>query len=141
MISPYNSQANGMVEKKHFDIRESLMKTCNIQHSKWVSMAPLVFWADQVTICCSINYSPSFMANGIEVFLPLDIVEATYLLPPLNAPTSTKDLITYCAQQLQKHLEDLLEMLARVLKARKQSTAEFFKCFSSTIQAYDFQVG
>jgi len=32
-------------------------------------------------------------------------------------------------------------MSARVLKARKQSAAEFVKCFSSTIQDYDFQVG
>ena len=32
-------------------------------------------------------------------------------------------------------------MLARVLKARKQSAAEFVKCFSSTIPDYNFQVG
>src|SRR5882724_9068672 len=45
-ISPYNSQANSIVEQKHFDICESLMKTCNNEHSKWVCMVPLVFWAD-----------------------------------------------------------------------------------------------
>jgi len=45
-ISPYNSQANSMVKQKNFDIRESLMKTCNIEHSKWVGMAPLIFWAN-----------------------------------------------------------------------------------------------
>src|SRR5882724_8431599 len=81
------------------------------------------------------------MAHGIEVVLPLEIVEDTYLLPPLNAPTSTEDLIGYHAQQLQKCLEDLLEMSARVLKARKQSGAKFVKHFSSTIQDYDFQMG
>jgi len=42
-ISPYNSQANSVVEWKHFDICESLMKPCNNKHSKWVCMAPLVF--------------------------------------------------------------------------------------------------
>jgi len=47
----------------------------------------------------------------------------------------------YHAQQLQKCPEDLLEMSARVLKARKQSAAEFVKCFSTTIQDYDFPVG
>jgi len=31
-------------------------------------------------------------------------------------------------------------MSARVLNTRKQSAAEFVKCFSSTIQDYDFQV-
>jgi len=67
------------------------------------------------------------MAHGVEAVLPLDIVEATYLIPPLNCPASTKDLIAYPAQQLQKCLE-YLDMLARVLKARKQSAAEFVKC-------------
>src|SRR5882724_8024994 len=107
-ISPYNSQADGLVKWKHFDIRESLMKTCNNENSKWVSMAPLSFWANQVTIHQSISYFPFFMTHGIEAVLPFDIVEATYLLPPLNAPASTEDLITYCSQQLQQHPEDLL---------------------------------
>jgi len=105
--------------------------------------APLHFSVSlhRVTIRQSIGYSPSFKAHGIEAVLLLDIAEATYLLPPLNAPASTEDLIVYCAQQLQKCLEDLLEMLARVLKARKQSAAEFIKHFSTTIQEYDFPVG
>jgi len=81
------------------------------------------------------------MAHGIEAVLLLDISEATYLLPPLNAPISTEDLIVYHTQQLQKCPEDLLEMLVRVLKAQKQSAAEFVRCFSSTIQDYDFKVG
>ena len=117
-ISLYNSQANGIIEQKHFNVRESLMKTCNNEHTKWVGMAPLVFWADHVTICRSNGYSLFFMAHGIEVVLPLDIAEATYLLPPLNAPASMEDLIVYHTQQLQKCPEDLLEMSARVLKAR-----------------------
>src|SRR5882672_10440692 len=99
------------------------MKTCNNKHSKWVNMAPLVFWADRVTVHQSIGYSPFFMTHGVEAVLPFDIVEATYLLPPLDIPSSTEDLIVHCAQQLQKHLEDLHEMLAGVLKARKQSVA------------------
>src|SRR5882724_5168395 len=71
-ISPYNSQAHGMVKQKNFDIREFLMKTCNNEHSMWVSMAPLVFWANQVTIHWSIGYSLFFMAHDIEAVLPLD---------------------------------------------------------------------
>jgi len=80
------------------------------------------------------------MAHSVEAVLPLDIVEATYLLPPLNVPASTEDLIAHHAQQLQKRPEDLCEMSARVLKARKQSAAQFVKPFSSTIQDFDFEV-
>ena len=81
------------------------------------------------------------MAHSVEVVLPLDIAEATYLLPSLNVPASTEDLIAHHAQQLQKRPEDLREMSARVLKARKQSAAQFVKRFSLTIQEYDFEVG
>jgi len=116
------------------------MKMCNNEHFKWVNMAPLIFWADLVTVCLSIGYSPYFMAHGVEVVPPLDIVEAIYLLPPLNVPTSTEDLIAHHAQQLQKTLEDIHDMSARVLKARKQSVAQFVKCFSS-IQNYDLSIG
>src|SRR5882672_1192743 len=117
------------------------MKTCNNEHSKWVNMAPLVFWADRVTVRWLVGYSPFFMAHGVEAVLPFDNAEATYLLPPPDVPSSTEDLIAHRAQQLQKHPEDLREMSARVLKARKQSAAEFVKCFSSTIHYYDFQEG
>jgi len=40
-----------------------------------------------------IGYSPYFMAHSVEAVLPLDITETTYLLPPLDVPASTKDLI------------------------------------------------
>src|SRR5882724_7237335 len=103
-------------------------------------MAPLVFWADRVTVHRPIGYSPYFMAHGVEVVLPLDIAEATYLLPPLNVPTSTEDLIVHHSQQFQKRPEDLHEMSARVLKARKQLASQFVKHFLSTIQEYDFEV-
>ena len=42
-ISPYNSQANGLVERKHFDIHESIMKACNNYHTKWLLMALVMF--------------------------------------------------------------------------------------------------
>ena len=140
-ISPYNSQANGLVEHKHFNICESLMKACDNDDSRWVRLAPSVFWADCVTICWSTGYSPFFMAHSVEAVLPFDIVEATYLLLPLDTPTSTEDLITHCAQQLLKRPEDLHDMGHWVLKACKLSAAQFVSHFASTIVDYDLLVG
>jgi len=37
-ISPYNSQANSLVECKHFDVHESLMKACDDDHSRSFKM-------------------------------------------------------------------------------------------------------
>ncbi|TDL13482.1 hypothetical protein BD410DRAFT_679623, partial [Rickenella mellea] len=48
-ISPYNSRANGAVEKRHFDVREALMKAAQGIENKWPSVAHSVFWAERVT--------------------------------------------------------------------------------------------
>jgi hypothetical protein len=52
--------------------------------------------------------SPYFAAHGTEPVLPLDITEATYLVPPPNHfPLSMTDLIVRRAQALQGRPEDL----------------------------------
>ena len=117
------------------------MKACNNDHTKWLLMAPPVFWADRVTICWSTSYSPFFIVHGVEAVLPLDIAEATYLLPPCKVPMSTESLIACCAQQLLKRPEDLRDMADWVLKARKVSAAQFVAKFASTIHDHDFVKG
>ena len=49
-ISPYNKQANGIVEQSHCSIRESIIKACNGDVSCWPSVTPHAFWADRVTV-------------------------------------------------------------------------------------------
>ena len=73
------------------------------------------------------------MAHGVEAILPFDIVEATYLLPPLDLPTSTKALIVYHAMQLLKRLEDLHDMADCILHTQKISTTQFLEHFAATI--------
>ena len=59
-------------------------------------------WADHVTVRRRMGCSPYFTVTGTHPLLPLDIAEATYLLPPPNAPLSTTDLIATHAVALQK---------------------------------------
>src|SRR5882724_12587783 len=48
-------------------------------------------------------------------------------------------IMTRSSRHTQKTF--MIHMSARVLKARKQSATQFVKCFSSTVQEYNFQVG
>ena len=45
-ISPYNSQANGVVERGHYNIREALIKLCGDNLSQWPLMVPAAVYAD-----------------------------------------------------------------------------------------------
>ena len=140
-ISAYNSRANRIIERQHRTIRESLVKTCSNDISKWPTLAPLVFWADRVTIRKSTGYSPFYMAHGIEPILPFDLTLTTFLVPDLCQPLSTADLLATRARQLAMRQTDLDQIHDHILKSRYASVHQFEKQFSSTIKDHDFGPG
>ena len=106
-ISPYNSRAQGPIERRHYDVQEALIKTTEDDERKWPDVAPSVFWAERVTIQKSTGYSLFYLAHRTEPLLPFDLAEATYLAPSMDAMMSTENLISRRAQMLQKRPQDL----------------------------------
>ena len=85
--------------------------------------------------------SPYFAVTGAHPILPLDIAEATYLLPPPNAPLSTTDLIATRAIALQKCRSHLTALHSRVMAARLQAAIRFERDHIATIRDFDFKRG
>ncbi|ETW78891.1 hypothetical protein HETIRDRAFT_104227 [Heterobasidion irregulare TC 32-1] len=77
-ILGYNSCTNGIAERPHFDVRQALFKAIDGDQAKW---------------------NPT----GTHPLLPLDITEATYLLPLPTTILRTTNLIAQWAIALQKH--------------------------------------
>ena len=102
-------------------------------------MAPYIFWADRVTTRKATGHSPFYMGHSIEPLLPLDITEATFMLPPITAKLSTTDLLSLHARQLAKREENLAKIHNNIVKSWFTSIAEFKKQFKNTIHDYDFQ--
>ena len=136
-ISGYNSRANGIMERTHFDVRQALFKACDGDQSKWHSVVTLVMWADHVTVRRRMGCSPYFAVTGPHPLLPLDIAEATYLLPPPDAPLSTTDLIATCAVALVH----LAKLASNVYSARIKAGIHFEQEHLSTITDYNFKLG
>ena len=103
-ISPYNSQAQGLIEHRHYDVWEALIKAADGNESRcqWPDVAPSVFWAEQVTIQKSTRYSLFYMAHGVEPLLLFNLAETTYLAPKMDSLMTTEDLIAERAKMLQK---------------------------------------
>lgn len=140
-ISPYNSQANGLVERRHRDVRGSLLKTADGNEKKWVEVAPSVFWAERVTISKTSGMSPYYMVHGIEPLFPFDLHEATYLAPPPDTTLTTEQLISMRARQLQKRPDDIERMREKVIRSRIASLEEFERRFARTIKDFNFLPG
>lgn len=100
-----------------------------------------MFWAERVTVRRSVGSSPYFLAHGVLPTLPIDLEEATYLLPPPDSVLSTTDLLAQRARELQKRLEDLEAMWQRVFTQRKDWVARLELEHASRIRNFDFQPG
>ncbi|ETW80784.1 hypothetical protein HETIRDRAFT_452290 [Heterobasidion irregulare TC 32-1] len=99
-ISGYNSRANGIAERPHFDVRQALFKAVDGDQAKWNS-------------------------TGTHPLLPLDIAKATYHLPPPTTTLSTTDLIARRAIALQKCRSDLAHLCSSVVDAHVQAAIQF----------------
>jgi hypothetical protein len=137
-ISAYNSRANGIVERQHRTIHDSLLKTCGDEVSKWPVHAPHVFWANRVTTCHSTGHSPFYMTHGVKPILPFDLTLATFLVPNLTTPLSTTDLITTRTCQLQFRESDLESIKDNIVKSRLSATQRFERQFANTIKSSSF---
>jgi transposase InsO family protein len=140
-ISTYNSQVNSIIERQHYTIHKSLVKTYEGNVSLWPVIVPHIFWADWATIQKSTGYSPYYMAHSIKPLLPFDITLATFLIPNMATPLSTAELIAICTHQLQKHEDNLAHIKDNVLAAYLTSVRQFERQFKNTIQTISFKPG
>src|ERR1700753_904170 len=103
-ISAYNSQANGKIERCHLDTREVIIKACGYENLKhWRLFLPHAAWSERITIRKRYGCSPYFMVTGTHPLIPLDIVEATYLIKPPDGIQTPEQEIADRAVALMKN--------------------------------------
>ena len=140
-ISSYNSRANGRIERPHWDLRQMLYKATNGNPSKWYWFFHHVLWADRMSIRRGFGCSPFFMATGAHPILPLDIQEATWLVELPGRTLTTAELIGYRARALAKHRQHVIDMRARIDKAKRQWLRKYEEEYKNTIKDFTFAPG
>ena len=121
-ISPYNSQANRVIERPHWDLRQMLYKATRGDIKKWFWSLHQVMWADRITVRKGTGCLPYFMVTGAQPTLSLDIIEATWLVRYLERMLSRSELIGLRATALTKHAVYIEEMRKKVTKEKIQRT-------------------
>jgi transposase InsO family protein len=124
-ISPYNSRANGVVERGHFILRESIIKACEGNISLWpLKVAPSVF-ADRVTVRRATGQSPYFTLHGFEPILPFDLADCTFMIEGWKSHMEPAELLALRTRQIERRAADLLAAAERLMQNRFRSKAEF----------------
>lgn len=140
-VSGYNSRANGLVEHGHFDIRDAAAKLAEENPFTWTQHIHHVFWADRTMTRKRLGCSPYFAVTGTHPLMPLDLMEATWMLPPPTGPLITSDLLIARARALEKREEDLERLRSKVYSARRKRMEEFEAKHAATIRDFDFKRG
>lgn len=140
-ISPYNSKANGVVERGHFIIREAIVKACNGKISQWPDKVQIAFFSDRITVSRSTGFSPFYLLHGIDPILPFDLTEATFLIDGFHDGMSPTDLMALRIRQLEKRDEDLEHAAECLAKARFKSKQQFERRFAKRLSNHIFSEG
>ena len=141
-ISPYNSRANGAIERPHWDIRQMLYKATGAENvSKWYWYLTAVLWADRISIRKRTGCSPYFMVTGAHPILPLDAAEATWLIKPPTGVISEEELIGLRARALAKHGTHIAEMRRRIDHEKLKRLEEYERDFKAVIRDFVFKPG
>jgi len=140
-ISPYNSQANGVVERGHYTIREALVKACKGDLSKWPQYLQAAIFADRITTRRATGYSPFYLLHGVHPFLPCDLAEATFLCPRFQPGMSTTDLLAARTRQLAKMPTDLARARRTLSQSRFRSKEAFEQKFGRRLIKEAHKVG
>ena len=140
-ISPYNSKANGRIERPHYDIRDMLFKATGGKTSQWFWYFPHILWADRITARRRFGVSPFFILTGAEPVVPLDIQEATWLVEPPSGPLTTEELIAQRAKALAKHRDLVEDMRQRVDKEKRERVAKYEEEYKAVIKDFRFKRG
>ena len=141
-ISPYNSRANGAIERPHWDIRQMLYKATGATNvNKWYWFLNSVLWADRVSIRKRTGCSPYFMVTGAHPILPLDAVEATWLVKPPSGVMTEIELIGLRARALAKHSTHIAEMRRRIDKEKLKRLEVYLRDYKAVIKDFVFKPG
>jgi hypothetical protein len=123
-ISAYNKQANGVVERGHFIIREAIMKS--VTHRKdWPTKVHLASFADRITVSKVTGFSAYYLLHGVHPVLPFDLADTTFLVDGFTSGMSSTDLLVLRMRQLERRKEDLAQAAKALKKARFRSKEEY----------------
>ncbi len=140
-ITPYNHHANGVVERGHFILREAIVKSCKGDFLQWPSKLAEAVFADRITISRVTGFSPYQLLHATEPLLPMDLIEATFLVENIRSGISTSELLAIRMRQLHKHPQDV-ERAAKILKkARFASKAQFEQRFAKRLSRDEYKSG
>ena len=120
-------EADDASERRSLLLREALLRACRGRTSEWPEKVSLAAWADRVTVRGETGYSPYRLVMGRDPVLPLDWVEATFLVRGWEDVAATEELLALRIRQLEKREGDVQLALTRIRVSQTRPVNDDYK--------------
>jgi hypothetical protein len=139
-VSAYHPQSNGLVERGHDAIVNSISKYCSKQPDKWVDYLPLALWADRISIRRTTGYSAFELLYGRDCLLPIDITLESWSVVDWEGEVTDREslLIARMRQLDQRNLREA-QASTNLENSRKANKAYFDS--TKRLRSQPLQVG
>ncbi|KAK4701125.1 hypothetical protein P7C70_g5112, partial [Phenoliferia sp. Uapishka_3] len=118
VIAPYHPEANGMEERGHQPLVDTLVKISDSPRM-WAKHLPMVLFADRISMRRTTGMTPYAMLYGAEAVLPVDQSEETWVISEWEDRKYTRaDLLKARFDQLERK-SDLIAKATVKLKAAR----------------------
>ncbi|EIM89496.1 uncharacterized protein STEHIDRAFT_51944 [Stereum hirsutum FP-91666 SS1] len=128
-------------QRGHFIIRESIVKACEGNLTRWPDKVAAAFFADKVTVSAATGCSPFYLLHGAHPVLPFDLTEATWMIRGYRAGLSTVDLLALRIRQLLKLPTDMERAARKLAHYRFQTKLQFEERFAKRLNREHFSPG
>ncbi len=123
-ISAYHPQSNGLVERGHGPIVNSLAKFKD-RPGTWVDHLHLALWADRVSVRRSTGYTAFELLYGRDCILPVELSIASWSMVDWDDIRTREDLILARMRQLEARNQEISQAAENLRNARKANKDYF----------------
>jgi hypothetical protein len=116
----YWPQGEGMVERGHQPLKNTLVKMCGEDGRKWSEKLPLVLFSDRISTKRTTGYSPYEVLFNQKAILPVDVEAGTFLGVDWDKVTTREELLMARVEQLEQRDEMLKKAYEKMMKARTE---------------------
>ncbi|OMJ20637.1 Transposon Tf2-6 polyprotein [Smittium culicis] len=125
LTSSYHPQANGMIEKGHQTIVNTLAKYSQENNSDWEEKLNIILWAERITVKRSTGYSPYEIVFGQSCILPVEYNYKSWRTIPWSEKMSSEELLLNRVKQLEQKPELIENAIKNLNKTRLESKRYF----------------
>src|SRR5258708_6828343 len=120
-ISPYNSQANGKIERTQRSYIEAIWKVLQGATNQWPMWLGAALWADRMKVKKNTGYSPYYLLYGQHPLLSFDVIDVTFHVLEWPKVTNTARSLALRMQQLEQRNILLLEAREKSFLSRAKA--------------------